>query len=481
MSRSARRQRVLVGCAAGLAAMFLFRGVGGSASGAQFAANIKQAMLAQQGREAVVSEALQTHPVLADERAGRRFVAGHVVVKFAPQVTRRVMSLIAGEVGATSVTRPSYADFCYVSIPDDEDPVAAAARLAQEPDVVYAEPDALVYPLYVPNDPYYAYQWHFQKIGMERAWDINRGASSRITVAVIDTGVAYKSAGVFVQAPDLAGTHFVPGYDFVWDDDEPLDTDAHGTHVTGTIAQTTNNGVGVAGMAFNVNIMPIKTLYVDWDVKAQAPFPYGASTTARGIRFAADNGAKVINMSLGSLAPNTSTHDALVYAVSKGVFVSISAGNEALRGNSPSWPASYARDLEGVVAVAALDYDLKRAPYSSIQDYVEIAAPGGDTTADRNGDGYADGVLQQTMDSAYVSSGVFNRFGYFFYQGTSMAAPHVSGFAALLMDQGITSPAAIEAAMKRWATDVPPAGRDNETGYGVINPRNTLRGLGLAK
>ncbi|MBE3072335.1 MAG: S8 family serine peptidase, partial [Acidobacteria bacterium] len=120
-------------------------------------------------------------------------------------------------------------------------------------------------------------------------------------------------------------------------------------------------------------------------------------------------------------------------------------------------------------------------PYSSIQDYVELAAPGGNTKVDLNGDGYVDGVVQQTYDSAYVSLGIFNRFGYILYQGTSMAAPHVSGLAALLMDQGITSPAAIEAAMKRYATDVGPAGRDNETGYGVINPKDTLRGLGLRR
>lgn len=467
---------VLAACALGAAGFPLSRTAGAAAS-----QNIKQAMLNQLARRAEVLNTPRVRRGLADDARRSVFVPGHVVVKFRARATERDRALMAYEIGGTALVRPSYADFHYVSIPLDEDPVEAAARLRQEPDVVYAEPDAAVFPLYVPDDPAYKYQWHFQRIGMEQAWDINPGASTGITVAVIDTGVAYLDKGAFARAPDLAGTRFVAGYDFVWDDAEPIDFDGHGTHVTGTIAQTTGNGVGVAGMAFNVTIMPIKTLHTDWDEAWEAPYPYGSSTTARGIRFAVDNGAKVINMSLGALAGNTATLEALQYAVSRGVFVSISAGNEALKGNSPSWPAAYAKNLNGVVAVASLGYDLTRAPYSSIQDYVELAAPGGHTGVDRNGDGYADGVLQQTFDSTAQEAGIFNQFAYVFYQGTSMAAPHVSGLAALLMDQGITSPAAIEAAMKRFATDIGPSGRDNETGYGVINPARTLRGLGLRR
>jgi serine protease len=443
--------------------------------------SVRGAMLRQARRPAEVFSQFLVRQGLADDGARPFYVPGHIVVKFAPSLSARTMQLIAGEVRATAVSKPSYADFYYIMIPQDMDPVAAAARLDQEPDVIYAEPDPVVFPTYVPNDPLYKYQWHLQKIGMQQAWDVNRGSSSDVTVAVVDTGVAYLNKGSYAQAPDLAGTHFVPGYDFIWDTAEPVDLDGHGTHVAGTIAQTTNNGVGVAGMAFNVNIMPIKVLYGDWDETWHAPEPYGGSTTSRGIRFAVDHGAKVINLSLGSTGPNQATLDALRYAVSNGVFVAISAGNEALKGNLPTWPASYAKDLDGVVAVAALDYNLKRAPYSSIQDYVELAAPGGNVSADVNGDGYGDGVLQQTYDMTAVSAGIFNRFAYMFYQGTSMAAPHVSGLAALMIDQGYKSPEAIEAAMKHFATDIAPSGRDNETGYGVINPAATLRGLGLRK
>jgi serine protease len=353
--------------------------------------------------------------------------------------------------------------------------------MARNSGVIYAEPDARVLPMYRPNDPLYRYQWNLQKTDMERTWDINRGGRSSVIVAVVDSGVAYTDKGSFARAPDLAGVPFVSPWDFVWDDAEPFDMDGHGTHLTGTIAQATNNNVGVAGIAFNVSIMPVKALYADWDEALGAPYPYGASTVARAIRYAADNGARVINLSLGSLMPNTATQDALQYAIGKGAFIAIAAGNEANEGNPPLYPAVYAKDMEGAMAVAAVDYDLTRAFYSTANDYVEIAAPGGDTDQDANDDGYGDGVLQQTLDFDAVDAGVFDRFTYYFLDGTSMATAHVSGMAALLMDQGITSPQAIEKVIKASATDVGAPGRDNQTGHGVINPRAAIRGLGLRR
>jgi serine protease len=186
-------------------------------------------------------------------------------------------------------------------------------------------------------------------------------------------------------------------------------------------------------------------------------------------------------MSLGAFSPNTATEDALRYAVGKGVFVAVAAGNSGESDNAPLYPAVYAKDINGVVAVGAVDEALQRASYSNVNDYVELVAPGGDVNADLNGDGYADGVLQQTLDPDAVQAGVFNQFNYLFADGTSMASPHVAAFAALLIDQGITKPAAVEAALEKFATDIGPAGRDNETGYGLINPRLTLRGLGLRR
>jgi serine protease len=335
--------------------------------------------------------------------------------------------------------------------------------------------------MFRPNDPLYHYQWNFQQIDMERTWDVNRGAKSSIVVAVIDTGAAYANQGIFAQAPDLQGLTFVSPYDFVWDDQEPFDLDGHGTHVTGTIAEATNNNVGVSGMAFNVSIMPIKVIFGDWDERLGAPFPFGSSTVARAIRYAADNGAKVINLSIGSLFPSTATRDALVYAVDKGAFIAASAGNEATDGSPVVYPAAYAPEIEGVMAVGAVDFARSRAPYSNVNDYVEIAAPGGNLDEDLNDDGFGDGIVQQTLDVDLVPSGVFNQFSYFFFHGTSMATAHVSGLAALLMDQGITTPQAVEQAIKAFATDLGTPGRDNETGFGLISPRATIRGLGLRR
>ena len=169
------------------------------------------------------------------------------------------------------------------------------------------------------------------------------------------------------------------------------------------------------------------------------------------------------------------------YAIGKGVFIAIAAGNEGDSGNPLLYPAVYAKDMDGAVAVAAVDFALNRAYYSTANDYVEVAAPGGDTGADLNDDGYGDGIVQQTLDFDAVQSGVFNQFIYYFAEGTSMATAHVSGLAALLIDQGVKSPKAVEKSIEMFATDIGPRGRDNETGYGLINPRATLRGLGLRR
>ena len=211
----------------------------------------------------------------------------------------------------------------------------AAARAAAEPGVVYAEPLARRYARYRPNDPLYEFQWNLQQLDLERAWDINTGASNAVVVAVIDSGVAYADQGAFAQAPDLAGTRFVPGYDFIWDDDTPVDLDGHGTHVTGTIAQTTNNATGTAGFAFNVSIMPIKAISGEWDEILGSPNVGTSVTVAQAIRFAADHGAKVINLSIGGFDTSTAERDAVVYAVDKGAVVVAAAGNDGEEGSRP--------------------------------------------------------------------------------------------------------------------------------------------------
>ena len=256
---------------------------------------------------------------------------------------------------------------------------------------------------------------------MERAWDINPGATTSITVAVLDSGVAYRSAIMsydagpldfgpfgplfpalgpvtipFAAAPELGGPdRFVAPRDFIWDTAMPLDLDGHGTHVAGTIGQLTNNGVGVAGVAFNVRIMPVKVIDGTWDVVFNSPFVGTDDVVARGIRYAVDNGARVLNMSIGRNGfPAPVVKDAVSYAVSKGAFVVIAAGNGFEDGNLVERLAEFAPAIDGAVAVGAVGQRKTRAHYSTTGSYVELAAPGGDQRVD----GTSGGILQQTFD-----------------------------------------------------------------------------------
>lgn len=445
------------------------------------ALNMKQRLLAGEAMPINMPSEIRLLQERLAASPRRVYAPGRVIVKLADGGTEESLRALSARARGRSVARSAYADFVVVHVDPAVDVVQAAAELAAAPGVVYAEPDAIRYPSYVPNDPLYSLQWNFHKLGMERTWDINRGADSAVVVAVLDGGVAYLDKGNFREAPDLVGTNFVAPHDFIWDDDEPVDFGGHGTHVTGTIAQRTGNGLGVAGMAFNVSIMPVKTIADEIDEALGAPNLGTSATVAEAIHYAVDHGANVINMSFGGPGDSTVEHDAMAYALSKGVFLAAAAGNSGDTGNEPSFPAASASEFEGLVAVGALDYNFNRAPYSNSNAYVEIAAPGGNLEVDADGDGYPDGILQETLDLDLVSHGIFNQFGYFFLQGTSMAAPHVSGLAALLVKQGVKSPKAVEAIIEATATDVGPAGRDNDTGFGVINPRAAIFGIGLAK
>lgn len=287
--------------------------------------------------------------------------------------------------------------------------------------VAHAEPDYVYKALGFPNDPLYSRQWNLRAIGMERAWKEADGEGA--VVAVIDTGVA-------ANLEDFERTDFVRGYDFVNDDDDATDDQGHGSHVAGTIAQSTDNGRGVAGIAYRARIMPVKVL------DGQG---YGTlADVAEGIKLAADRGANVINLSLGGGADSFVLREAVDYATRKGATVVCAAGNE----DSPSaiYPAAYGNCL----SVSAFGPEGKRSFYSNYGRGVDIAAPGGDKTNGPEG-----GILQNTIDangdSVYAS-----------YQGTSMAAPHVAGVAALLWSKGVHDPSLIRKAMlgsARTATD----------------------------
>ena len=231
---------------------------------------------------------------------------------------------------------------------DDVD--GALARIRGDADVEEAEPLVRMEALaYTPNDPEFSKQWNLRMIRMPEAWDLSRGKG--VVVAVIDTGIAYEDHDDYVQVPDLSGARFVPGYDFVHDTDHPNDDNGHGTHVAGNIAQRTNNGIGVAGVAFEARLMPLKVL----DRSGIG----NSADIADAIRWAVDHGAKVLNLSLGGPGYSGVMERAVAYARAKGAVVVCAAGNAGT--GQVSYPAAYA----GAVAVGAVGPDGQLAPYSS--------------------------------------------------------------------------------------------------------------------
>jgi len=332
------------------------------------------------------------------------------------------------------------------------------AQYRARTDIEYAEPNHIAYAFSEPNDPLYPFQWHLDNpqyggIGYEEVRELSTG--SGVVVAVIDTGIAYEdySDGVttYYRAPDLAHTSFTSGYDFVSNDTHANDENGHGTHVAGTIAQSTNNELGVSGIAPGATIMPVRVL----DKNGSGTY----ADVAEGIRFAADNGAKVINLSLGGSVGASYLEEALAYAYGKGVTIVAASGNGNV--GKVSYPAAY--DAY-VIAVGATRYNETRAPYSNYGTSLDIVAPGGDTSVDQNGDGYGDGVLQQTI------SGALNNFSYQYFNGTSMATPHVAGVAALVIAKGTaTTPADVRTALLSSADDLGTLGRDNTFGFGIVD------------
>jgi serine protease len=334
----------------------------------------------------------------------------------------------------------------------DEEATALLERIRKDPRVEAAEPLLKFKASFVPDDPLFEKQWNLKLINLPKAWERARGKG--VVVAVLDTGIAYEDSGDFRQVPDLKGVKFVPGYDFVNDDDHPDDDHGHGTHVAGTIAQATNNGEGVAGVAYEASLMPVKVLD-----------HFGAGTSAEiadAIRWAADHGAKVINMSLGGGGRSVVMEHAVAYARAHGAVVVCAAGNGGR--SVVEYPAAYPAS----VAVGAVGPKGTRAPYSSWGKELDIAAPGGDKSLGEEG-----GVLQNTITPTDVSRSVYAS-----YQGTSMATPHVSGVAALLFSAGARSPDEVEKALFLGAH--PAAGTRGWTeqyGHGLLDAEASLLAL----
>jgi serine protease len=313
---------------------------------------------------------------------------------------------------------------------------AVAARVRGMHGVAAAEPNFRVRADFMPNDPQLSEQWNMTRVGAPTAWNFTCGRG--VTVAVVDTGVACENHGEFTRVMDLAGTRCLPGYNFVSDRAHANDDQGHGTHVAGTIAQTTNNNFGVAGLAYCATILPVKVLDQDG---------YGSlADVAEGIRYAADQGAQVINLSLGGGFRSRVMEDAVAYARRRGVVVVCAAGNNGRYVESPA-------SAPGAFAVSAIDAGDQIAWFSSRGPEVDIAGPGVN-------------VLQQTIcDHGRNRCEEFRAFS-----GTSMAAPHVAGVAALVVAMGVTDPNAVERVLRETAVAPEHGVRDRELyGAGIVN------------
>jgi thermitase len=309
-------------------------------------------------------------------------------------------------------------------------PTADAAQLlsslAADGNVEYAEFDGTAYALGTANDPYYTggSEWHLSKIQAPAAWDLSTGSTSKI-VAVVDTGVNFNH-------PDLAGKLLSGGYDFIANDSDPTDENGHGTAVAGTLSPATNNALGVAGVSWNTPILPIRVL----DASGSGSY----SAIANGITYAADHGAKIINLSLGGTTSSTTLQNAVNYAWSKGCVIVAAAGNSG--SSSPEYPAA----CTNVIAVSATDSNDARPSWSNYGSYVDISAPG------------------TNICTLYGSNQYAN------WNGTSFSSPIVSGVLALMAStNGNLSNSALVTALLNNTDDIGTAGYDVYFGYGRVN------------
>jgi serine protease len=363
------------------------------------------------------------------------------------------------------------------------DVTATLRRLRARSDVRYAVRNVVARAsgAFLPNDPgrgtkagrWAAVQWNFAGpagINAPDAWGhliaAGRPGAKGVKVAVLDTGVAYRRFGKTPADPDLAGARFVAGYDFVGDDRFANDRNGHGTHVASTIAESTNNGIGLTGLAYGASIMPVKVL----DDLGEGD----AAVIARGVRFAAAHGAKVINLSLEfssdvGFQQIPQLIDAIAEARRKGAIVVAASGNEA--DTAVAYPARNGK----VLSVGSTTEHGCLSDFSNQGRGLDLVAPGGGADAPLDDPGCApQGKAGRNIAQMTLIGARRTRFGIpRGYQGTSMAVPHVSATAALVIASGVLgpdpAPDAIERRLEATARDLGPAGYDTRYGYGLIN------------
>lgn len=409
------------------------------------------------------------------------YVEGQVVIAFEEVAARADLEASARSLGAT--LREFHADAALgVMEFAAGTPLAQAIKAAEglpgvrlaQPNYIYrippirktlAGPPPEVGARFTPNDPNFAKQWHMAAVGAQAAWDIERGDPS-VVIAVVDTGIAYRDGEGVRRMEDLATTRFVPGWDFIDDDATPDDLNGHGTHVAGTIAQATNNGIGVTGLAHGCSIMPVRALGSDG--------VGNTITVARAVKWAVENGADVVNLSLGASSGGQVELEMLQAASQAGAVLVAAAGNAGTA--SLDFPAS----SPYVIAVGAVQLDRSLAPYSNYGPGLDLVAPGGNLDLDQNADGASDGVCQNAFFTD-MGDAPTDTDKYYYVEGTSQASPHVAATVGLLLSAGLSGSPRLDAAkaiLASTADDLGPAGPDSEFGAGMVRADRALAALG---
>ncbi|MBC7251111.1 MAG: S8 family serine peptidase [Anaerolineae bacterium] len=366
---------------------------------------------------------------------------GVLLVKLKPLVDTKSAASVLAAAGLVTLEEIPALGLQVVAVPPGQE-LDVATQLGQNPLIEYAEPDYIAHGLATPNDEYFIEQWNLTRIMAEQAWDITTG-SEDITIAIVDTGVD-------LTHPDLSDK-IVPGWDFVNDDDEPQDDHGHGTRVAGVAAATSNNSIGITGVSWGAKIMPLKALNEDnWGFY---------SHIAQAITYAADHGAKIINLSLGKHMPSSTLEEAVEYAYSQGCLLVAAAGDEAA--DSPPHPLLYPAAYDQVLAVAGSDYNDRRVNTSGYGSHIDVAAPSLEIPA---------------------TNWPTSPYPYTVENGTSLAAPQVAGIAALIWSvqpsYTVTNVMNLIAWTSEDITASPAsAGWDEYTGWGRINARRALAGI----
>lgn len=363
---------------------------------------------------------------------GKQAEAGGIIVKMKAGAKLERAS-VSNKSEISDETFDSRLGLKHIKLKNPEKLEAVIDELNANPDIEYAEPNYVYHAFDLPdasinvayNDTYYSYQWGIPAIKANQAVDLVT-ASQRASkiIAIVDTGVS-------LTHEDLQGS-ILAGYDFVNGDSSPNDDNGHGTHVAGIAAAIGNNAKGVAGVASGAKILPVKVLDSEGS---------GYTTDiVNGMRYAADNGAKVLNLSLGANTSCSRTYqDAINYVRSKGAVVVVASGNSNTAVASPA-------NCTGTVSVGSVNSSLVRSSFSNYGSVLDVVAPG------------------ESIASTYPNNQYANM------SGTSMASPHVAGVAALILAANSSlTPDQVETILKQTATDLGAAGRDNYYGSGLVN------------